>query len=353
MKNSVKKMMKKSAVTLLCLTVLLSLLSGIAASGQELWQEGSSEELWAKKYEAEGEMVRTGLMEGMIPLCPFMGNDLTVLLYTDAFDSLTFERRIFENAQAPQGAFWQIPCERETLYLPTVYHGYREGTSYIFSEQLSEILDRRCIEIEDGERTQVLPYLRGCIEEFDITKEELLAAYELSRSDPDAIREKLSMFTDEEFEQMKSRGLLTCIPENDYIVDALYLPDRDEVTSLCLYPFAALVDGQIVTLADLMHDGQGAIAAHLMTSDIQNPGFARFLENAFLAAEEFEYLQNGARAQLYSLQNAMLEPLDNFDDDPPQTGDNTALYLLVSGLCLGIGIVTLRFLKKKKEYEQR
>ena len=84
MKNSVKKMMKKSAVAIFCLTVLLSLLSGIAASGQELWQEGSSEELWAKKYEAEGEMVRTGLMEGMIPLCPFMGNDLTVLLYTDA-----------------------------------------------------------------------------------------------------------------------------------------------------------------------------------------------------------------------------------------------------------------------------
>ena len=348
MKNSVKKMMKKSAVTLLCLTVLLSLLSGIAASGQELWQEGSSEELWAKKYEAEGEMVRTGLMEGMIPLCPFMGNDLTVLLYTDAFDSLTFERRLFENAQAPQGAFWQIPCERETLYLPTVYHGYREGTSYIFSEQLSEILDRRCIEIEDGERTQVLPYLRGCIEEFDITKEELLAAYELSRSDPDAIREKLSMFTDEEFEQMKSRGLLTCIPENDYIVDALYLPDRDEVTSLCLYPFAALVDGQIVTLADLMHDGQGAIAAHLMTSDIQNPGFARFLENAFLAAEEFEYLQNGAGAQLYSLQNAMLEPLDDFDDDPPQTGDNTALYLFILVGAAAALALSVRRIKKNE-----
>ncbi len=348
MKNSVKKMMKKSAVTLLCLTVLLSLLSGIAASGQELWQERSSEELWAKKYEAEGEMVRTGLMEGMIPLCPFMGNDLTVLLYTDAFDSLTFERRLFENVQAPQGAFWQIPCERETLYLPTVYQGYRGGTSYIFSEQLSEILDRRCIEIKDGERTQVLPYLRGCIEEFGITKEELLAAYALSRSDPDAIREKLSMFTDEEFEQMKSRGLLTCIPENDYIVDALYLPDEADVTALCLYPFAALVDGQIVTLAELMHDGNGAVAAYLMTSDIQNPGFARFLENAFLAAEEFEYLQNGAGAQLYSLQNAMLEPLDDFDDDPPQTGDNTALYLFILVGAAAALALSVRRIKKNE-----
>lgn len=353
MKKTVKMTVKKCFLIILTVLIFGSVFAGTSVHGREMWQEQDLEALWAKKYEAEGEMVRTGLMEGMIPLCPFMGNDLTVLLYTDAFDSLTFERRIFENAQAPQGAFWQIPCERETLYLPTVYHGYRGGTSYIFSEQLSEILDRRCIEIEDGERTQVLPYLRGCIEEFDITKEELLAAYELSRSDPDAIREKLSMFTDEEFEQMKSRGLLTCIPENDYIVDALYLPDRDEVTSLCLYPFAALVDGQIVTLADLMHDQQGAVAAHLLTSDLQNIGFARFLENAFLAAEEFEYLQNGAEAQLYSLQNAMLEPLDDFDDDPPQTGDNTALYLLVSGLCLGIGIVTLRFLKKKKEYEQR
>jgi hypothetical protein len=350
-------MMKKFlSLTLLVLLTLPLFAFGANGTEQSLWEAKDPEELWERKLAAEGEMIHTGVAEWVIYLCPFMGNDLTVLFYTDAFDDLTFERRIYEN-DAENGASWELPCERETLYLPALTHGYEEGTSYLYSEELSEILDRRCMKIADGERTQMLPYLRGCIEEFGITKEELLAAYELSRTDPDAIREKLSCFTDEEFALLKKRGLLSCAPENDYIVDALYLPDEGQCRELCLYPYATEVDGRLIFCSQLMHD-DGTLTNWLLERTPTSVGYLRFLQNAVAVSERYDWLESDHQLRLGALCGSMVMPmssemeddeLDFLDDaPPPKTGEGTALYLSVLvAAAAGFLAVSVCFKKKK------
>ncbi|MBQ8911422.1 MAG: hypothetical protein IJY89_02495, partial [Clostridia bacterium] len=152
-------MMKKFLSVTLLIFMLLPLLA-MASNGTdtELFSEQDYEELWERKYEAEGEMVHTGVAEWVIYLCPFIGNDLTVLFYTDAFDDLHFERRTFSNIDAENGAVWFMPGDRETMYLPALYNGYVEGTDYLYSDELTAVLDSRCMRIEDdGERTQILP----------------------------------------------------------------------------------------------------------------------------------------------------------------------------------------------------
>lgn len=339
--------MKKILSLLLVLLMILPLFA-MGASGAEetIFVDAEYEALWDKKYEAEGELVQTGVAEWVIYLCPFMGNDLTVLFYTDAFDGLTFERRLYEH-DAENGASWETPCERETLYLPALYHSFGEGTSYLYSEELSAVLDERCMKIEDGERTQMLPYLRGCIEEYGITKEELLAAYELSRTNPDVIREKLSLFTDEEFELLKKRGLLSCAPENEYLIDALYLPDERQCRELCLYPYATEVDGRLIFCSQLMHD-DGTLTNWLLERNPTSIGYLRFLQNAIAVSDRYEWLESDHQLRLGALCGSMVMPMsseieddeiDFLDDEqPPKTGEDTLFYLL---LLVGAGALAV------------
>lgn len=364
--------MKKFLSVTLLIFMLLPLLA-MASNGTdtELFKEQDYEELWERKYEAEGEIAQTGVAEWVIYLCPFVGNDLTVLLYTDAFDDLHFERRVFCNAEAENGAAWYVPGDRETMYLPSYYQSYSKGTAYMYSDELTAVLDSRCMRIEDdGERTQILPYLRGCIEEYGITKEELIAAYELSRTDPDAIREKLSIFTDEEFEIMKKRGLLTCVPEREYLIDALYLPDEAQVRDLCLQPFATSVEEEIIFCSHLMHDKSGELTRWLLEKNPSSIGYHRFLQNALQVADRYDWLDNGHRHRLAALCGNVVMPTsseEEVEEDPldrefplggedflnderpaPQTGEHTAVYLCLSVGALSVLCACGLLLRKRK-----
>ena len=354
--------MKKFLSVTLLIFMLLPLLA-MASNGTdtELFSEQDYEELWERKYEAEGEMVHTGVAEWVIYLCPFIGNDLTVLFYTDAFDDLHFERRTFSNIDAENGAVWFMPGDRETMYLPALYNGYVEGTDYLYSDELTAVLDSRCMRIEDdGERTQILPYLRGCIEEYGITKEELIAAYQLSRTNPDAIREKLSLFTDEEFETLKKRGLLSCTPDSDYLIDALYLSDDGQVRDLCLKPFAAAVDDEIVFCSQLMHDEDWTLTRWLLEKNPSSIGYLRFLQNAVQVADYYDWLENGHRHRIAILCGGYVAPMSSpaeeeqpsllTDELPsPQTGDETLFYgFLFMAAVMGTAGLLLAAQRKKK-----
>ena len=363
MKTTKKTVKRLTALVALTLIALLLLPFGVSAKENDLWVDMDYEKLWDRKNEAEGEIRTTGLVDSVIPNCPILGNNMTVLFYTDAFDSLTFERREAEYYE--NGPSWELPADRQLQYLPSV-----EYTHYIYSEELNQILNERCIYITDYEYEdqwgsysstvydQHLPYMRGCIEEFGITKEELRAACELSRQNPDMIREKLAMFTDEEFEAMKEQGALSCNYDQSYLLDALYLSDENKVRELCVLPYGMVVDGKIQQMWRLQYNDQyeeyagKSLVEWMLGHKINTPGIKRMLKNANETTgfdwqgEDSEFKKNIAALE------ARVAELDAMEENPPQTGDNTALYLLVSGLCLGIGIVTLRFLKRKKQVEE-
>ncbi|MBQ8398721.1 MAG: hypothetical protein IJX08_02000 [Clostridia bacterium] len=354
--------MKRIVAVLMLTAMLLTALPLLAGAKQkDLWVDMDYEELWERKNEEEGEIENVGLVEYVIPLCPILGNDMTVLFYTDAFDEFTFERRVAEDYE--NGPSWEAPVDRQLRYLPSI--GY---TQYIYSEELNQILNERCVyatdyEYEDDQwgsysytvYDQHLPYLRGCIDALGITKEELRAACVRSRENPDYIREKLSMFTDEEFEKMKAQGELTCDYDQSYLLDALYLPDENEVRELCLLPYGVTVDGKIQQMWRLEYDDQYEIyggktlTEWMMSHKINTPGMKRMLKNANAVADFFDWPGevNLFRKNIAALEARVAE-LDAMEEQAPKAGDRTVLYLLISAAGFAGGVVLLHEMKKRK-----
>lgn len=339
------------AVLMLTAMLLTALPLLVSAKQKDLWVDMDYEELWERKNEKEGAIVDEGVSEEVISSCPFVGSGLTVLFYTDAFDDLTFERLVAEDYE--NGVPWETPGDRQVCYLPTVGYPYQ----YIYSEELDRILEERCVYsrvCKDREYTwieydQHLPYLRGCIEEFGITKEELRAACVLSRENPDYIREKLSMFTDEEFERMKARGELTCNYDQSYLLDALYLPDENKVRELCLLPYGVAVDGKVFEMWRLKYayeeyEGEPLIQ-WMLTKKINTPGMKRMIKNAYDSG-------TGGSASVFAKNIAALEArvaeLDAMEEQAPKAGDRTVLYLLISAAGFAGGVVLLHEMKKRK-----
>ena len=348
--------MKRIVAVLMLTAMLLTALPLLAGAKQkDLWVDMDYEELWERKNEEEGEIENVGLVEYVIPLCPILGNDMTVLFYTDAFDEFTFERRVAEDYE--NGPSWEAPVDRQLRYLPSI--GY---TQYIYSEELNQILNERCVyatdyEYEDDQwgsysytvYDQHLPYLRGCIDALGITKEELRAACVRSRENPDYIREKLSMFTDEEFERMKARGELTCNYDQSYLLDALYLPDENKVRELCLLPYGVAVDGKVFEMWRLKYAyeeyGGEPLVQWMLTKKINTPGMKRMIKNAYDSG-------TGGSTSVFAKNIAALEArvaeLDAMEEQAPKAGDRTVLYLLISAAGFAGGVVLLHEMKKRK-----
>ncbi|MBQ7847786.1 MAG: hypothetical protein IJ344_05810, partial [Clostridia bacterium] len=131
----------KRIVAVLMLTAMLLTAQPllVGAKQKDLWVDMDYEELWERKNEAEGEIVEEGVAEEVVAFCPFLGSEMTVLFYTDAFDDLTFERRVAEDYE--NDVPWEIPVDRQVRYLPKVGYPYE----CIYSEDLDRILEEHCV----------------------------------------------------------------------------------------------------------------------------------------------------------------------------------------------------------------
>ena len=354
---------KSTALCALILVVLLVFPFGLLSNAEkDVFEAMDYEALWARKNAEEGEIAGTGVSEWVIRNSPFLGNDMTVLFYTDAFDGLTFRRVPFEDYE--NGPAYDRPGQLEELYLLGLY-----------SEELQEILVEKALHKVDFVDYSVpdepysytayyqhLPYLRACIEAFGITKEELKEACRLSRSNPDAIRDKVALLSDAEFEMFKGWGLLSSSIDESYLLDALYLPDEDKVRELCLLPYGVAVNGRVLCASDLASDYQAsyytesqelrwwkAFWEEVLSFEINTPGMRRFIENANAVAHHYDWLTNQPyRRNIAALEKRVAELDIAEKENPPKTGEHTALYLAVLAVAVAWLFGTAVLYQKKK-----
>ena len=327
-----KKTLKRALTALIAAALLLSCLP-LSSSADDLWVDADVDALWEKKIAGDETQWGYTYGEASMYFCHMMGNDLTVLLYTEAFQKLKFERREYNYAMSEDGEWWSVLGDAELIYLPS-YHN-----SYMYSEELHKVLAQNFSSNGIGADYDDfhVPYLRLCIEAFGITKEELKAACQKSYTDPDSIREVLSIFTDEEFESMKKSGELQAVVGNTYtqepvwledhfVFDALYLEDENEMRALCMHYFTTDIAGKTIRVDSFMYDVAHGTEDYLWLKEqnLSREGFRMFLKNAKRGLAGAQY--DEVRAEM-EVRFAELEALAYAD--PPKTGDPTAAYALI------------------------
>jgi hypothetical protein len=339
--------MKKFFSLTLALLLLLPLFS-FASFGDGVWQEADVDDLWQKKKESLGSFeADDGIVENIYKSV-FVEESrlLTPLLFTDAFKSMEFELLPTDEDQLPEG---------KIFYTYGVFPFVNSLGQEVFlhSEELQQILTEQCIKEEaTGFDRKYLPYLRGCIKAFGITKEELKAACVKSRENPDAARGVLSVLSDEQFAFLRDGGhLASHIDTHPYLLDALYLPDEQDVRALLMERFAANVGGKTV-MVDPFLENRGDHGTPddewLEQQDLNTPGFRIFLENAKLVYEE--ELRRFPNDPAYPVDTP--ERLAHFEElanRPPKTGEHTGLYALIFTLAvLPLGVFAIGAFKKRR-----
>ena len=233
---------------------------------------------------------------------PMLSGNLTVLLYTDIADELTFEKIYSEGGDL-------IGPEYLVVF----------GDYGIESPEVNEAI--QSCKTGYTKSTEVRSALRECVLHFDISKEELLNAYKTMRDNPDAIRETLSFLSDEEYQKLKSEkelgyenGTFGKTEWPNFILDALYMEDDAMAQRLLCKPFAVYVEelGRVVTGTDLFyhfnasveefakydltHDNVGEFLVYCREKYL--PDDWRDLKDGRTAEEKLEYLESAREAQL-------------------------------------------------------
>jgi hypothetical protein len=174
----------------------------------------------------------------------------------------------------------------------------------------------------------------------------------MSRENPDAAREVLSVLTDEEFEIRKLSGKLSSdIDTDSFLMDVLYLPDEQDVRTLLMHHFSTSVNGVTIWAADFLEDYdyyEIVTDEWLEQQDLNTPGFRIFLENAKLVYEE--ELRRFPNDPAYPADTP--ERLAHFEElanRPPKTGEHTGLYALIFTLAvLPLGVFAIGAFKKRR-----
>ncbi|MBE6543523.1 MAG: hypothetical protein E7675_03915 [Ruminococcaceae bacterium] len=195
-------------------------------------------EYLVSKYPAYGEFLEKADVDPQIPVPNFnVGGpywmqsffeacDLTVLLYTDAIDDMTFEvYRAYETGDYVWSGF-------DSLFMSHML--------FIVSPEIEAATDS--CRADFYRNWEAKSPLRACLDYFDISKEELIAANEKMQEDPDCIREYLNMLSDEEFESVRnSNGLFCREPLEDFMIEALYLEEDEMANNLLAMPYSVYV----------------------------------------------------------------------------------------------------------------
>ena len=345
--------MKKFFSLTLALLLLLPLFSFASfGDGAGLWQEADVDALWQQKLEHSGFIGGRGIGENVREEHFIREiNMLTPLLFTDAFKDLTFEVRYAHPDSWEDGPECWIAEDAQFAYPIAGEMGYR----YIYSEELQQILEQYCYKMGADERLEdilYLPFLRGCIEAFGITREELEAACVKSRENPDAARQVLSALSDEEFEIRKLSGKLSSdIDTDSFLMDVLYLPDEQDVRTLLMHHFSTNVNGVTIWTADFLGNYQlSGVGSDewLEQQDLSTPFFRKFLENAKRSYESD--VKYNPHIRYPSDTPERLAHFEELANRPPKTGENTAIYALIFTLAvLPLGVFAIGAFKKRKE----
>ena len=142
--------------------------------------------------------------------------NLTVLLYTDIAQTLTFEKVTCLNAGSGSLAL----ASQEGWFSDF-------DTFYVESPEINEAIKDALYKPYNSEvEWEGSSLLRACIKYFNISKEELKKANKKMVDDPDSIRNLLSFLSDSEYENAKVySGKFYYRPIPDYAIEALYLKD--------------------------------------------------------------------------------------------------------------------------------
>ena len=326
-----KKTLKRALTALIAAALLLSCLP-LSSSADDLWVDADVDALWERKLEEHPILHRDEEGEWLF-YEPYVRESISLIpfLYTKAFQELDFEMRYFKDPEAEDFPYFMGVASNkgdiEAVCLPYVNRGL-QGYGYMYSEKLNQVL-LSCFDLSKGGDPLTewhTPTARACIEAFGITKEELKEACALSRSNPDAIRKILSMFTDEEFERFKREGILESHLDESYVLDALYLSDGEQARALCYEHFMAVVNGRGINMGSVVYVQTTARLEWLKTQDLRTKSFRYFLENAEPIVENLqdEYQFDASIPKVFFTELKALAYAD-----PPKAGDPTAAYALI------------------------
>ena len=216
--------MKKLISIILALSILLSsfLVLGINSFADSNYN---------KLYKESRKYVE-GLYGNLYnPLC---SPPLTVLLYTDAAKEFTFERHI-NNADIIVGINFNWFVYRGT----SLNHLY-PAECYLVSPEIYKAT-KKC-RTEPYEARESRSALRECVKYFDISKDELVAAFKRMKEDPDYIRPLLSFLSDAEYESAKLEdGTFGKTDWPEFVIEAMYIKDDKKAHDLLTEKYAVYV----------------------------------------------------------------------------------------------------------------
>ena len=312
-----KKTLKRALTALIAAALLLSCLPlGILAA-----TESEYDRLWEEKMQAEKEKPLKHWEYGNADY-PFVSLTFLspiVLLYTDVVDEITVEVIPYYNEQGFASSFSFL------------------SSTYLFSDDAKNLLwyvpefEEVCRDVcyANGKMRELIPPLYILIREYGVEKEELLAAYQKMKTEPEAICALEVFSDDEQWERLSSqvRRYQTQSSLPAYLIDALYLENEAQAKSLVAHWYTAVVDGEVLTSFDLFYNCKYSFE-ELKARSILTKEFRRMMDEieAHEAIDNNYEMSEKGRILYEQLQVYLAE---NPENDPPKTGDPTAAYALI------------------------
>ncbi len=356
---------------LLCI-VLLVPWAFFPSSAKEdtVWEDADTKMIWKQKIEyvthakmEDHTFLDLGCMIQNARLYdyfhPYGIFSLYPLLYTDTAKSLTFEIKKATFAEQEGGmigwfeAVFLFPSytdqkkeEQEILCVKEFYEFIQE---YSFKELCFNETESK--EIRDSQDR--IPAFRAIIEKFGISREELRMACRRMRENPEFIRQNIEISDEDWINKFAPEKQSFGIAE-EWQYEAIYLEDEKKMQELLAIPTAAVVDGKVVSIYGLTNPQhktdmpmQIKTLEELVTKDLTEPSFRLF----------YSYLKRCVDAGLYAepvfhgLTGAeMIAALEDAGALPPETGDNTPIFLTLTALSvLGLCALAVTVGRKKKE----
>lgn len=332
--------MKKFILWMLCTMMLIGALCPVYSFAKEddldaLWKErekADAVEFAEPQRDSEESTYKQAFRRA--------ADNIGVLLYTRAAKDWTVKRVYLDENVWYEKDYYFTECTPRTISRHP--EGY-EATTYMYVPELLPVL-AKCYASYEGEENvygyKILPALRAAINEYRLTKEEIVKACEASRKDPDAVRSFFSDFSDEEFEKMKAEGELSFDLDRSWLLDALFVKNDEDCALLCITPLATVVDGVLVRQSYLYYqEYTPEMLSSASLSRLEIKSFEALLRNAK------NYVPHSDNYDPIDDREKTLAYLDRFDAvlnaATPQTGEHTNLYVVsgVSALALAVAIV--------------
>ena len=195
------------------------------------------------------------------------------------------------------------------------------------------------------------PPLLVCVEYFGLTKDDVLRARQKMLDDPYCIKEKLikALGEDNWYAEVYMRMLSKKTVDDilpDFMVEALFLADREEAKKMLLLPFAMVMDGGVFTPYLLTENS----AEQLLSFDYDYEQFERFYA---YCREQYaavaEYKSDGWRANKQKYLNILAKIEAKLHSSAPDTGDPTVSYIFLSSICFSAACGALTVVRKRKK----